>query len=177
MATNFPGSLDSFTNPSASDAMDSVTVPHADQHANLNDAMEAVQAKLGVGSGTIGEWTSYTPTLTNMTASAIDAQYARVNEFVALRCVITISTLTGLPSISLPVTPAVAPALGAGTCGFLDAGSQWYLGWLDLNLTNLNFWSIQVGGTYPFLSVTSSTVPFTWGAGDQIFAQTFYKAA
>ena len=53
MATNFPTSLDSFTNPSAADALDSVSVPHADQHANLNDAMEAVQAKLGVGAGTV----------------------------------------------------------------------------------------------------------------------------
>jgi len=46
VATNFPSSLDSFTNPSASDAMDSVTVPHADQHANLNDAVEAVETSL-----------------------------------------------------------------------------------------------------------------------------------
>jgi len=55
MATNFPGSLDSFTNPSASDAMDSVTVPHATQHADLNDAVESLQAKVGVdGSADTG---------------------------------------------------------------------------------------------------------------------------
>jgi hypothetical protein len=48
MATNFPASLDSLTNPTASDKLNSVTVPHATQHANINDAMEAVQAKVGI---------------------------------------------------------------------------------------------------------------------------------
>ena len=53
MATNFPGSLDSFTNPSASDAMDSVTVPHATQHADLNDAVESLQVKVGVDGSAV----------------------------------------------------------------------------------------------------------------------------
>ena len=53
MATNFPGSLDSFTNPSATDKMDSVTVPHASQHANLNDAVEALEAKVGADSSAV----------------------------------------------------------------------------------------------------------------------------
>ena len=53
MTTNFPGSLDSFTNPSATDAMDSVTVPHATQHADLNDAVEALQAKVGVDGSAV----------------------------------------------------------------------------------------------------------------------------
>lgn len=53
MATNFPSSLDSFTNPSASDKMDSVTVPHATQHANLNDAVEALEAKVGADGSAV----------------------------------------------------------------------------------------------------------------------------
>lgn len=53
MATSFPGGLDSFTNPSATDAMDSVTVPHADQHANLNDAVEALEAKVGADGSAV----------------------------------------------------------------------------------------------------------------------------
>ena len=50
MATNFPTSLDSFTNPTSTDAMNSVTVPHATQHANINDAVEALEAKVGINS-------------------------------------------------------------------------------------------------------------------------------
>ena len=53
MTTNFPSGLDSFTNPTATDAMDSVTVPHADQHADVNDAVEALQAKVGVDGSAV----------------------------------------------------------------------------------------------------------------------------
>ena len=44
MATNFPSSADSFTNPTSGDTLDNP--PHDQQHANINDAMEAVQAAL-----------------------------------------------------------------------------------------------------------------------------------
>lgn len=48
MATNFPASLDNLTNPTGADAQDSPGVLHADQHANANDAIEALQAKVGI---------------------------------------------------------------------------------------------------------------------------------
>lgn len=47
---NFPTSLDSFVNPSSSDTMSAVG--HAAQHANVNDAVEALEAKLGIGAST-----------------------------------------------------------------------------------------------------------------------------
>ena len=57
MSTNYPGALDSFVNPTATDTLDSATVPHAAQHDNINDAMAAVQVTLGVnpqgGSATV----------------------------------------------------------------------------------------------------------------------------
>jgi hypothetical protein len=53
MAINYPSSLDDFTNPTADDSLNSTTVPHADQHANLNDAVEALQAKVGVNSSAV----------------------------------------------------------------------------------------------------------------------------
>lgn len=48
MPTLFPTSLDSFTNPTSTDRLNSGTVPHALQHANTNDAIEALQAKVGI---------------------------------------------------------------------------------------------------------------------------------
>ena len=48
MSTQYPNHLDNFINPSATDTLNSSTVPHAEQHANLNDAMEAVQTVLGL---------------------------------------------------------------------------------------------------------------------------------
>jgi len=59
MASNFPSSLDSFTNPSSSDAMDSVSVPHATQHSDLNDAVEALQAKVGADSSAVSSSHDY----------------------------------------------------------------------------------------------------------------------
>lgn len=48
MATSYPGNLDNFTNPADGDQQDSVTVPHWQQHANINDAVEAIEAELGI---------------------------------------------------------------------------------------------------------------------------------
>jgi hypothetical protein len=44
MATNFPGSQDSFTNPSPGDALSSPS--HSQQHADVNDAVEAIEGAL-----------------------------------------------------------------------------------------------------------------------------------
>jgi hypothetical protein len=47
VATSYPGGLDNFTNPTSTDKLDSATVPHATQHANTNDAIEAIENELG----------------------------------------------------------------------------------------------------------------------------------
>lgn len=47
MATSYPGGLDAFTNPAATDPLNSATVPHATQHTDVNDAIEAIEAELG----------------------------------------------------------------------------------------------------------------------------------
>ena len=48
MATNFPTSLDSLTNPASSDQLN---VPsHSLQHANANDAIEALETKVGINN-------------------------------------------------------------------------------------------------------------------------------
>lgn len=53
MSTNFPTSLDALTNPTGTDNLDSPD--HAAQHANANDAIEALEAKVGVdGSAVAG---------------------------------------------------------------------------------------------------------------------------
>ena len=51
MATNFPTSLDALTNPTSSDSLSSPS--HSAQHANANDAIEAVQAKVGADSSAV----------------------------------------------------------------------------------------------------------------------------
>jgi hypothetical protein len=46
--TLYPGAKDTFVNPQSTDTMDSETVPHDVQHANLNDAVAALQNRVGI---------------------------------------------------------------------------------------------------------------------------------
>lgn len=46
MSTNFPTSIDALSNPSWTDSQ--LTVNHANQHANANDAIEALETKLWI---------------------------------------------------------------------------------------------------------------------------------
>ena len=48
LATNFPEDLDNLTNPASTDSLQG----HAQQHADVNDAIEAIQAKIGVDGST-----------------------------------------------------------------------------------------------------------------------------
>jgi hypothetical protein len=50
MATNFPTSLDVLINPQPNDSVE--LVPHAAQHANANDAIEALESKVGANNST-----------------------------------------------------------------------------------------------------------------------------
>lgn len=51
MASSFPTSLDSFTDPASSDYLNSPD--HADQHIDINDAVEKLQAKVGIDDSAV----------------------------------------------------------------------------------------------------------------------------
>lgn len=50
MAINYPTSLDTFVNPTGTDPL--TTPSHAGQHTDINDAVEALQVKVGVTNST-----------------------------------------------------------------------------------------------------------------------------
>lgn len=50
MATDFPSSLDSYTDPLSTDKLNNPS--HSTQHQNHNDSIEAIEAKLGIGAST-----------------------------------------------------------------------------------------------------------------------------
>ena len=56
MAINFPTSLDAFTNPTSGNTLDSPS--HSQQHSDANDAIEALETKVGIGSAPAGSATS-----------------------------------------------------------------------------------------------------------------------
>jgi hypothetical protein len=57
MATNYPTSLDSFTDPAGTDPLTSPD--HAGQHTDKNDAVEALEAKVGVNSSAVSTSLDY----------------------------------------------------------------------------------------------------------------------
>lgn len=65
MATNYPTSIDTLTNPTGTDSV--ATVDHAAQHADANDGIEALQTKVGADGSAVT--TSHDYKLGNVTGS------------------------------------------------------------------------------------------------------------
>jgi hypothetical protein len=78
MATNFPTSLDTLTNPLATDTLDSP--PHDTQHADANDAIEALQAKVGVNSSAVATSHDYKIGALETDVSAAQTDITNINE-------------------------------------------------------------------------------------------------
>jgi len=57
MSINYPTSLDDFTNPVSTDT--TTAVDHALQHSNINDAVEALEAKVGVNGSAVNTTIDY----------------------------------------------------------------------------------------------------------------------
>jgi len=75
MAITYPTTLDSLTNPSSTDTLDSPS--HSDQHSDLNDAVEALETKVGADSSAVA--TSIDYKLTNTSSSNPGHKHTLVN--------------------------------------------------------------------------------------------------
>jgi nitrate reductase NapAB chaperone NapD len=107
MAITYPTSLDNFTNPTASDAMNSVSVPHATQHSDLNDAVEALEAKVGVNSSAVV--TSHDYKITDLVSRVTTLENAEIPD--------TIIDAKG--DLIVGSADDTAARLGVGTDGFV----------------------------------------------------------
>lgn len=70
MPTNFPTSLDNFSNPTAGDKLNTSAVTHTEQHTNNNDAVEALEARVGITGSAVA--TSHDKRLALLEAGAIE---------------------------------------------------------------------------------------------------------
>ena len=95
MAISFPTSLDNFTNPSSGNTLDSPS--HSLQHSDINDAVEAMQRKVGVGTAVAGS-ASAGQVLTISAAGTSTWSTPSSSGFVLL----TTQTFSGVSSVSLP---------------------------------------------------------------------------
>ena len=186
MAIVYPTSLDAFTNPLGTDVFTSPS--HAQQHADINDAMEAVQTKLAIGNTVLGTYTAYTPSFSNGVTigdGVISGAYCRVNDFVHVHGSFTLgstSAVTGSVVLNLPVNVDVTMASNAmlyGKTNFFDSSTNTSYPGVAIYTGN-NFataFRVQLADqTYLRQTAAEPTKPFTWAVSDKFLWNLYYKA-
>jgi len=121
MATNFPTSLDALTNPTSANKLNDAGVTHATQHANANDAIEALQAKVGVDSSAVT--TSLDYKVRNVPiATAVTGLGTGVATFLATPTSANLATAltdeTGSATVMFSTSPSVSTSLVSSTSTF-----------------------------------------------------------
>lgn len=119
-------------------------------------------------------WTSYTPTLANVTLGngTITGAYTQAGKLIQFRAKLVLgstSSITGSPTFTLPVT-AFATRLFTWQGVAYDTSASDHHGLTATNTTT------TVVFRYNAASL-SSTVPFTWATGDELYASGTYEAA
>lgn len=190
MASTFPTTLDTFTNPTATDVLTSPS--HAQQHADINDAVEALETKVAVGNTVLGKYLAYTPTFpTGLTLGngVVTSEYCRVNEFVHYWGRVVWGTTTSINTsglqVSLPVNHdsnfSSTTGMTTGFAHFRDVSAAVsHLGVIRPIETFPGIASIacqNIVNTYLATALVATTAPFTWASTDILTWSMFYQAA
>ena len=187
MASTFPTSLDTFTNPTATSLLTSPS--HSLSHSDLNDAVEALEAKVAIGNTVLGSYTAYTPSFAGGVTigdGVVSGAYCRVNDFVHVYGRFTLgstSAVTGGTSINLPVSVnsgMTGTSMMYGIVQFRDASTgQQNPGVATAagNDFSTAFRLQDVSGTYLSQTAISATTPFTWATSDIMTWNLYYRAA
>ena len=189
MASTFPTSLDAFTNPIATNPL---TAPsHAQQHSDINDAVEALEAKVAIGATVLGTYTAYTPTINNLTLGngTITSAYCQVNKLVHYYGKFVFGSTSsfgaGNVSITLPINPdfiSSSPFLytAMGTTSITDASlAATYVGVAQPNGAGTAFFAsvLNTAGTYSAWAMINASLPMVWATGDYITWNLIYRIA
>ena len=135
MATSFPSGLDALTNPTSSDGLNSPD--HAGQHADANDAIEALEAKVGINSSAVTSSLDYK--ITNINASNLASGTVPTARISGSYTGITgVGTLTGL----------TIGGAGANRSITINAPSGYYaIQYFAINGTNKWHYEVDPAGT------------------------------
>jgi hypothetical protein len=189
MASTYPTTLDAFTNPTTSSLLTSPS--HAQQHSDINDAMEAVQTKLAIGNTVIGTYIDHSTAMSFPGGVTVGngtktAYYCRVNNFVHFYGKFTLgstSAITGPIQLGLPINMdsfMVATGQPFGLVYYSDASAGTLVpsDAISVGVANTVYTSLwNTAGTFASRVNVSSGNPFTWAVSDTFFWNLYYKAA
>lgn len=186
MAINYPTSLDTFTNPTATSLLTSPS--HSGLHSDINDAVEALETKVGIGNTVLGTFTTYTPTFNNLTVGngTLTGAYCRVNDFVYYYGKIVLGTTTVVGTaveIILPINMHSSQQTTGQPLGMMshyDASTGVYNQGDVISVasvTTLRARAYVANTTYLYTSNIQSNIPFTWTTSDIMFWNIYYRAA
>ncbi len=129
-------------------------------------------------------WIDWFPTYTNLTLGngTVTARYVQVGQLVRVFYHLVFGSTTsisGVVTVSLPVTANENLYYSAGGVAYLDGTVILVGGYaISTNGTTITLYaSNHSPTTYTLLSALSSTVPFTWTTGDDIYINLAYEAA
>lgn len=142
---------------------------------------------LGPVATNVGMWTTWTPSLTNITLGngSQSARFLKTPQNTVLAhwefLLGSSSAIGSDPRISLPVeaqSSYFSALANIGMAAFLDAGTASYPGSCNLVLgtpdaIRLLVWT--AGGTYAQDSVINATIPITWGTSDALTFSAMYE--
>ena len=132
----------------------------------------------------IGEYTTYTPTWTNLTVGngTVTFRYGRVQNFIHVIGHIVFGSTTSITGsgvqVSLPVTAESPTNLQPVGLNVLNSPTLQFFGFQRLDTTTsaaIRVWNTS--GTYLQSSSISATTPFTWATNDVITLNFIYEAA
>ena len=166
MASNYPTSLDSFTDPTSGSSLASPS--HSGQHIDLNDAVEKLETKLGIGSAAASS--ASVGTVLTITSSATSTwsvpSIARFTNEAARDAAITSPVEGMVVFLTAPTAPAATGGATYVPTGIISAynGTSWVCltpvsaqtvtsGTIDVN----PYAALSGGGTAPTVSLTTGT--------------------
>jgi hypothetical protein len=178
MATNFPTGVDTFTNPVSNDSLNSPS--HSVQHANANDAIEAIEGYILNGTG--AEWKTYAPTLSggwsNGNGTYSSARYAQIGKIVTVNVSFSIGSTTTIGTnciVSLPVNTKSAAGqfwFGSG----VHTSGMFLIRNTSGSVSTATLQAIDTATAYAGVTNFTTGIPRTWVTGN-FFAFNFtYEA-
>jgi hypothetical protein len=130
----------------------------------------------------VGAWTSFTPTLGNLTVGSggsITGAYIQLGKTVhfRIRAVMGTSPTVGAVNFTLPITMKDSTIMNASVF-FVDFGSGFPLAMCDLIKSGVHYlYAVNASGTWAGAGYLGSTTPITWAVNDEIQIAGTYEAA